>query len=275
MDCQIASRIVQRLLIQATVIVMLSGISARAEVPAAALASFDRYAAGVEARLRQQHQSPGGFLVRSDATEDARLRRSELIIERLPAEEAPGALIHHWRGTAFVAGATAADFERLMKNFNAYPQHFFPQILRASILSAHSGSIPDQFAASMRVRQQHVLTVVMDTTYDVRFGRLDARHGYSIARSTKVSEISAPGTPEERALSDSDAHGFLWRINTYWSYEERDGGLYMQIESISLTRAIPSGLGWAVGPYVESVPRDSLAFTLRSTSNALKKQSTR
>ena len=36
-------------------------------------------------------------------------------------------------------------------------------------------------------------------------------------------------------------------MNTYWSYEERDGGLYMQVESISLTRSIPHGLGWAVG----------------------------
>ena len=71
----------------------------------------------------------------------------------------------------------------------------------------------------------------MDTTYDVTFGRLDARHGYSISRSTRISEIDSPGTPKERALSDGEEHGFLWRLNTYWSYEERDGGLYMQIES--------------------------------------------
>jgi hypothetical protein len=60
-------------------------------------------------------------------------------------------------------------------------------------------------------------------------------------------------------------------MNTYWSYEERDGGLYLQIESVSLTRSIPTGLGWLIGPFVESVPRESLEFTLQATRDALKK----
>ena len=123
----------------------------------------------------------------------------------------------------------------------------------------------------MRVRQQHILTVVMDTSYDVIFARLDARHGFSISRSTRIAEIDSPGTRKERALGASEEHGFLWRQNTYWSYEERDGGVYMQIESVTLTRSIPRGLGWAVAPFVESVPRESLEFTLRSTCTALRR----
>jgi hypothetical protein len=123
----------------------------------------------------------------------------------------------------------------------------------------------------MRVRQRHVITVVLDTTYDINFGRLDARRGYSTSRSTRISEIDAPGTGNEHALTPNEEHGFLWRLNTYWSYEERDGGLYMQIESVSLTRAIPTGLGWAIGPFVESVPRESLEFTLQSLCKALRR----
>jgi hypothetical protein len=111
----------------------------------------------------------------------------------------------------------------------------------------------------------------MDTAYDVRFGRLDAERGYSISRSTRIAEVASPGTPSEHILGAGQEHGFLWRQNTYWSYEERDGGLYMQIESVSLSRSIPTGLGWAVRPFVESVPRDSLEFTLRSVCNALRK----
>jgi hypothetical protein len=121
----------------------------------------------------------------------------------------------------------------------------------------------------MRVRQRHVITVVMDTSYEVTFAWLDPRHGYSISRSTQISEIESPGTRNERAMDAQEEHGFLWRLNTYWSYEERDGGLYMQIESVSLTRSIPHGLGWAIGPFVESAPRESLEFTLRSACNAL------
>lgn len=122
----------------------------------------------------------------------------------------------------------------------------------------------------MRVRQRHVITVVMDTAYDISFGRLDMQHGFSVSQSTQIAEIDASGTGEH-ALDAKQEHGFLWRLNTYWTYEERDGGLYMQIESVSLTRSIPSGLGWAVRPFVEIVPRESLEFTLRSTCNALRR----
>jgi hypothetical protein len=125
----------------------------------------------------------------------------------------------------------------------------------------------------MRVKQKHVITVVMDMTYDIVSGRLDAHRGYSASRSTSISEIDAPGTPGGRVLPGAEEHGFLWRLNTYWTYEERDAGLYMQIESISLTRSIPTGLGWLIRPFVESVPRESLEFTLRSTCNALKSKS--
>jgi hypothetical protein len=199
----------------------------------------------------------------------ARLRGEELIIERLtPSTGADfsGALLHHWRGTAFAPGARAADFERLMRDFNSYPQHFSPQVMQAKVLSQNG----DRMQAWMRVRQHHVITVVMDTTYDVAFGRLDVQHGYSISESTRIAEVDAAGTGRERVLDANQEHGFLWRLNTYWSYEERDGGLYLQIEAMSLTRSIPHGLGWVVGPYAESIPRESLEFTLRSACNALR-----
>jgi hypothetical protein len=246
------------------------------EAPAAAVREFNDYIGKVESRLVQQHRSPKGFVasVGSSVQTDARLRRGEVIVEKLtPAKEAEmsGALLHHWRGTAFVHGAAVADFEQLMKDFSGYPQRFAPQIVRAAILSPHDGRVPDHFAASMRVRHHHVITVVMDTAYEIRYGRLDGQHGYNASWSTRISEIASAGTSKERLLSDGEEHGFLWRMNTYWSYEERDGGLYMQVESVSLTRSIPVGLGWVVRPYVESVPRESLEFTLRAVCNALRK----
>jgi hypothetical protein len=243
-----------------------------AEPTPAAVSAFNSYISAVESRLAQQHRSQNGFLapLASGPESEIRLRRGELIVERLKpstGSDLPGAMLHHWRGTAFAAGAKAADFERLMKDFNAYPQHFSPQVVQAKVLAQQG----DRLQAVMRVRQRHVITVVMDTTYDIIFGRLNAQHGYSISRSTRISEIGSPGTIAEHALNSNEEHGFLWRLNTYWSYEERGGGLYMQIESISLTRSIPRGLDWAIRPFVESVPRESLEFTLRSTCNALRK----
>ena len=245
--------------------------------PAAASSAFDEYVHGVETRLARQHAAQSTFFSPGHVSTVA---AGAVQIERLspsPDFFPSGAMIHHWRGTAFVPGAKIADFERLMLDFPAYPRHFAPQIVQAKLLSAASGPVdpshaqfPIRIQGQMRVRQKHIITVVLDSAYDVAFQRLDPRHGYSLSRSTHISEIDSAGTAAERALPSSQEHGFLWRLNTYWSYEERDGGLAVQVESVSLTRSIPTGLGWAVRPFVESVPRESLEFTLRSVATALR-----
>jgi hypothetical protein len=243
------------------------------EPTAAALNAFKAYSRAVEGRLAMQHRSANAFLaavVGDPQNDEARLRGGELIVENLAPRadgELPGAMLHHWRGTAFAPGARAADFERLIRDFNSYPQHFSPEVLQARVLTRDG----DRIQASMRVRQHHVITVVMDATYDVAFGRLDAAHGYSLSESTRIAEVDAAGTSQEHELAASEEHGFLWRLNTYWSYEEKDGGLYLQIEAVSLTRSIPRGLGWMVQPYAESIPRESLEFTLSSACRALRR----
>jgi hypothetical protein len=246
-------------------VAFLGVVPARAEAPAKAVAAFDEYVATVEARLAQQHQ--GDRLAGEAGTSEglAKLRRGEIVIEEIKAPDVPGAMLHDWRGSAFVMGSRAADFEKLLRNFNGYPQTFAPQVMSARILAADA----DHVAGVMRVKQKHVITVVLDTTYDVQFGRLDRQEGWSASRSTRIDEISDAGTSHERVLGPKEEHGFLWRINTYWTWQERDGGLYLQVESLSLTRGIPTGLGWIVGPFVKSVPRESLEFTLDAARKAL------
>jgi hypothetical protein len=258
-------------------LILTPWLAAYGETPTtSATAAFRSYVGGVEGRLAEQHRLRDGFVATAgpNGAMDARLRKGELIIEKLTPEkeaELRGAMLHDWRGTAFIRGASVADFVRLMKNYEAYPQVFSPQVMQARILKKEEGGDPRHLTVLMRVRQHHVITVVLDTTYDVLFGQLDAQHAYSISRSTQISEIGSPGTAKERALSGSEEHGFLWRLNTYWSCEQRDGGIYVQIESISLTRSIPTGLGWVIRPFVESVPRESLEFTLHAVCDALRK----
>lgn len=232
---------------------------AAAEGPSrAASAAFDRYVGEVEARTGPAHGLAG-----VDAERMARLRNGEVIIERLTPQggaAVPGALLHDWRGTAFVPEATVPQFENMLRQFTSYPAEFSPQVLEARLI----GGADDQLQMQMRVRQKHVIAVTLDGTYDVRFGRLDPQHGWSTSQSSRIEEIGSDGQP----LSEEDEHGFLWRLDTWWSYEQRDGGLYVQIETVSLTRSIPAGLGWAVGPFVENIPRESLEFTLRAACSA-------
>jgi hypothetical protein len=101
---------------------LVSWGGAWAEAPAAAVAGFNNYVGVVEARLAEEHRAADGFLTGEAGSEEgrARLRRGEVMVEQVsPPEGAglPGALLHHWRGTAFAAGAKAADFERLLRDF--------------------------------------------------------------------------------------------------------------------------------------------------------------
>ncbi len=220
-----------------------------------AVSTFNTYTHTVELRLAQHHRSADNFLaLPGDPATRAQIRSGQLLLEQLTTPTTPDTLLHHWRATTFVPNATPADFERLLQNFSAYPQNFAPQIVSSTILSR----TPADTLLRLRTRQHHVVTVILDTTCNVTFAALDPDHGYSISRSTRIDQISPSGDD-----------GFLYRLNTYWSYEQRDGGLYLQIESLSLTRSIPHGLAWAVRPYVESIPRESLVFTLNSARNAL------
>jgi hypothetical protein len=251
-------------------VVGLGSSLCRAEQPtAAAVAAFEAYAGTVEARLAKQHAGAEGFLAAGfgDRAAAGRLHDGQVVVERLAPTAGPvlpGAMLHHWRATVFVPGAEAGDFDRMMREVSVWPRTYAPEVVAARVIAGQG----DRYRMTMRVRQRHVLTVTMDTSYDVTLGQIDPLDRFSTSRSTQISEIGANG----EALSAADEHGYLWRQNTYWSCAERNGGVYLQVESISLTRAIPTGLAWAIGPFVESVPRESLEFTLRATGNALRRR---
>ena len=134
-------------------------------------------------------------------------------------------------------------------------------MVRSKILR-HSG--PD-FTIALRFQKKKTITVVLDTEHNVHYGRIDATRAWSLSQSTRIQEVDDPGKAAERLEPEGRDDGFLWRMNTYWRFEEKDGGTYVESQSISLTRDIPVGLGWMIAPYVNSVPRESLLFTLAKT----------
>lgn len=113
------------------------------------------------------------------------------------------------------------------------------------------------------------ITVVVDTENEARFTRLGPDRAQSRIYSLRVAEVEDPGTPQEHQLPPGHDGGYLWRLYTYWRFLERDGGTYVQCEAISLTRGIPAFLSWLIGPFVTSIPKESLAFTLDTTRKAL------
>jgi hypothetical protein len=133
----------------------------------------------------------------------------------------------------------------------------------------------DEATILMRFRKQSVVTVVLDAEFATRAALAGAGRGYAISRSTHIWQISDPGSDRERRRPEGDDDGFLWRLNSYWSFEETENGLLIACEAVSLTRDVPAVLAWLITPIVHALPRNSLEFTLSATRRALLANATR
>jgi hypothetical protein len=205
------------------------------------------------------------------ATAEEQLRSGQLVIERLGTVDAgkpiatPGGIIHHWIGTVFVPGATLTQTLSFMQDYDHKVDYFKPDIVRSKILR-HEG---DDYFVLLRFYKKKIITTVIDTDQEVHYHVVDSTHAYSRSRTTRVQEVENTGKSDEKLEAEGHDRGFMWRMNTYWRFEEKDGGTYVECQAISLTRDVPTGLGWMVGSFVTSVPRESLTFTLSTARAAL------
>jgi hypothetical protein len=240
--------------------------------------AFQRYVQATEARIQKQVSRPDGFLYIEELPEPRRsearrsVKQGQIFIERIETRDAsgnvigtPGGLIHHWIGDVFIPGASVNQVLNLVEDYNHHQDVYQPDVVRSRLLS-HSD---DDFKIFLRFREKKVVTVTMNTIHEVHYTRLDDSHWYSRSAATRIAEVESADKPDEREKPPGHDSGFLWRLNSYWRFAEADGGVYVEAESISLTRDIPTGLGWLVGPFVTSVPRESLERTLGSTRAAV------
>jgi hypothetical protein len=182
--------------------------------------------------------------------------------------EVPHGLIHDWLGAVFVPDARIEDALAVLRNVSRYPEIYSGEILEARLLS----SGPGRRRVLLRVVKKKVITVVLEIEFDVeeRFPAPGRAQVWS--RSSRVAEVQNAGKPQETIKPPDTGWGFLWRLNSYWHFEERNGGLLMECRAVSLTRDIPAGLGWILQPMVTSLPREALASTLVKTKAAVETQ---
>jgi len=248
-----------------------------AELHQKTAAAFDHYVALSETKIDASLNDNRGFLwadrlpPEQRATILARLSAGHIVIERAETLEngktiaIPGGLIHDWIGTVFIPGATSRQTLALVEDYDHQSEYYRPRVLASKILW-HEGN---DYRVYLRLYEKKVLTCVLDTRHDVHYSIIDQSHAWSRSRSTQIREVAAWGKPGEGDLPAGHDDGYLWRMNTYWRFEQKDGGTYVECRSISLTRDIPKGVGWLISGYVESIPRESLEFTLDTTKKVL------
>jgi hypothetical protein len=230
-------------------------------------AAFDHYI-----RQTEQHMDARkGKLWADESSERAeRVRAGELVVQPFHSEplvNVKDGLIHDWVGAAFLRGATLEQTLRFMQDYNRHKQYYRPEVVDSRILW-HEGN---RYRVFMRLLKKQIITVVLDTEHDVEYEHLEGKNWRSASRSSRISEVQNAGRPDEKVLPAGTGQGFLWKLNSYWHVQERDGGTFIECRAISLTRDIPTGLGWLVEPVIKNLPRDSLQHTLEATRAALKR----
>jgi hypothetical protein len=233
-------------------------------------AAWNAYVAATEARIEQELTAGGGFLV-SDFTSGRREIRDAVsaggitigpLSTRDQAGRAlavPNGTVAHWRGAVLLPGVTLdALLHRLQ-----HPDENGP--LPADVVSLRVlNRAPDRLTLEMRLTRKKVVTATYDTEHVATYRRLGPSRAASRSVSTRIVEVADAGTPTERLVADGDDRGFLWRMNSYWRYEQVPAGVIVELESITLSRGIPFGLGVVVEPIIDRIARESVTRTLAS-----------
>jgi hypothetical protein len=244
-----------------------------AELKEKTVAAFDKYAAATEARINSELRPGGPFLYIDSLGTDAmkssydQLKNGQILVDKVETKgqgissDPPDGMIHHWVGLVFIPGVTLSNILPVVQDYEHRAELYKPEVT-ASHLIWHQGN---DYKFFLRLYEKRFTTVVFNTEYVAHWGEVEPKKLYSHSISAKIAEVKDPSRPDGEEWPVGQGRGYLWRLNTYWRFEEKDGGVYLQCEALSLTRDIPYGLGWLLRPLVTKVPRDSLNRALGET----------
>ena len=233
------------------------------------LESFRAYIRDAEAATEQTLSDGSPFLWSDADSERAQQVRGGHVVAQSwsghgPAE-VPNGLIHDWIGASFIPGTTIEKVLALLQDYDNHKHIYKPEVI-ASRLISHRGN---DFKIYLRLLKKKIVTVVLDTDHEVHYRSLDRVRWGCRSHTTRISEVEHAGSPKETVLPPDTGFGFLWRLYSYWRFEEREGGVYVECRAISLTRDVPLGLGWIIEPIIQKLPKESLINTLAATRQAL------
>ena len=233
------------------------------------MGAFQAYIDDAEAGMENTLGSGGLFLWSDANPEIARQIGAGQIVAQFWSGEGPikvlNGLIHDWIAAGLIAGTTVKEVLALIQNYDDYRNVYKPEVIASKLISHRDGD----FKIYLRLLKKRILTVVLDTDHDVHYLSIDRTRWTCRSYTTRVAEVESEGTPKERTLPPDTGHGFLWRLYSYWRFEERGNNVVMECRAISLSRDVPLGLGWMLEPIIQKFPRESLVNTLEATRRAL------
>ena len=187
-------------------------------------------------------------------------------------KKVPSGLIHDWLGVGFVPNAKIEDVLTVVRDYDKYKEMYRPGVLD----STSHGIVGVKDLFSMRLVNKSVVSkTALDADCEASYIRVDEHRWYGFSNTTHILEVDKFGTPEQHTLAEDQGTGLIWRLSSITRLEERDGGVYAELEAIALSRDIPAAFRVFVTPIVRRVSRDSLATSLHQTRIAIEARKAR
>jgi len=233
-------------------------------------AAWDAYLQAATATMQARLQPGAHFLWLDDEPDRAEHVRTKgpyigPVSRQIP-QKVPSGLIHDWLGAGFVPNAKIEDILRIVRDYDRYKEIYQPGVIDS--ISHGSDGVKDLFSLRL-VNRTVVAKTALDTDCEASYIRVDDHRWYSISNTTHIQEVDKFGTSEQRTLPEDEGTGLIWRLSSITRLEERDGGVYAELEAIALSRDIPAAFRLFVTPIVRRVSRDSLATSLHQTKIAI------
>src|SRR5271165_183210 len=240
-----------------------------AELKDETMKTWDAYLQTVDSQMRGRLQ--GSFLwVDEEPGRVDSVRAGKILVSPVGQKNpkpVPSGLIHDWIGAAFIPDVRLRDVLSAVRDYGHYQEFYKPTVVDAKPLGSEGGC--DKY--SMRVvNKETVAETALDTEYQACYLQLDELRWYSTAHSTRVQEIRHYGRPDEQELPPDQGTGYIWRLYSVARFEERDGGVYIELEAIALSRDVPVALRWVVDPIVRRVSRNTLIISLQQMEEAVR-----
>ncbi len=176
-------------------------------------------------------------------------------------------LIHDWMGAAFFPNASINDVLSAARDYSNYKEYYKPTVVESKLLSSDG---PCEKYSMRVVNKEVVAETALDMEYETCYFKIDDRRWYSTTHTTRVQEIRHHDRPDEQELPPDHGSGFIWRLYSVARFEQRDGGTYVEVEAIALSRDIPLALRWVANPIVRRVSRNSMLISLQQMKEAVR-----
>jgi hypothetical protein len=248
----------------------LPGLLHALEMRTNTLQIWNRYVASADSGMQERADGREPFLWADEvAGRSAALQSGKILVEPLAGHgirSVPNGLIHDWIGAVFIPRATIRSLLAVLRDYDRYKDVYKPAVAASKTLACTDA---DQRFSMVWQHKVLFVSAAIEGQYSAREFTPGRDRGYNIGDTTEVREIQAFGQAGERLLVPGHGSGFIWRLHSIARYEERDGGVYLELQAIALTRDIPLSLRWLVSPIVNHLSIDSLETSLRQTREAV------